>query len=139
METNFIHNSVNISQANAIHRTQKPEASIIVSFGNKSSFKFKLRTTRKILRALLPKRNAIPAQDRVYREKKNGIQLAPLRQNITKPPTPLLAFGERLLALRRSPSLSPWLIVHTAKCSDVKSKKKTKITGVWKTINKSPL
>ena len=72
-----------------IHRTLKPNAPLILSFGNKSSFKSKLRelrgksyrhSYRSVMRSLLRTGFTV---------KKDGIQLVAFRQNLTKPSDPL--------------------------------------------------
>ena len=66
------------------YRTLKSNAPLLLSFGNKSSLKSKLRIPRKILQAFLQKSYAVPVQNRVRSDKENGIQLVAFWQNIRK-------------------------------------------------------
>jgi ubiquinone/menaquinone biosynthesis C-methylase UbiE len=104
-----------------IHRTLKPEASLILSFGNKSSLKSKLRELRgksymhsyqSVMHSLLIIGFTV--------KRKMGYSWLPFGRTSQNRLVPLLAFGERILALRRIPTLSPWIMVHAVKrCSIV--------------------
>ena len=118
-----------------IHRTLKPDASLILSFGNKSSLKSKLRelrgksymhSYRSVMHSLLKTGFTV--------KRKMGYSWLPFGRTSQSRLVPLLAFGERIFALRRIPSLSPWIMVHAVKqCSGVNSKeKKQKITDFGK-------
>jgi ubiquinone/menaquinone biosynthesis C-methylase UbiE len=66
------------------YRTLKSNAPLLLSFGNKSSLKSKLRIPRKILQAFSQESYAVPVQNRVRSDKENGIQLVAFWQNIRK-------------------------------------------------------
>jgi ubiquinone/menaquinone biosynthesis C-methylase UbiE len=100
------------------HRTLKSNASLVATFGNKSSFKSKLRALRgkpylhsyrKVMQSLL--RAGFKAK------RKTGYNWLPFGRMSENRLIPLLATTERAFALRRIPRLSPWVIVHAAKSS----------------------
>jgi ubiquinone/menaquinone biosynthesis C-methylase UbiE len=99
------------------HRTLKPNASLILSFGNRSSLKAKLReisgksyqhSYRKVTKALFKAGFSI--------KKKTGYNWLLFGRMSENRMIPILAKMERLFGLRRIPSLSPWVIVHAKKC-----------------------
>ena len=98
------------------HRTLKPNASLIVSFGNKSSLKAKLRqlggksyqhSYRNVMRAL--KQAGFSVEEKTGY---NWLLFGRMSQNRL---IPALAKMERAIGLRRVPSSSPWVIVHAVK------------------------
>jgi ubiquinone/menaquinone biosynthesis C-methylase UbiE len=99
------------------HRTLKLDASLILSFGNKSSLKAKLREIRgksyqhsycKVTKALIEAGFSI--------KKKTGYNWLLFGRMSENRLIPILAKMERLFGLRRIPSLSPWVIIHATKC-----------------------
>ena len=98
------------------YRTLKPGASIIVSFGNKSSLKAKLRETRgksythsyqNVMRSLLETGFKV--------KKRMGYNWHPFGRTSENLLIPLLTMAERLFALRKIPRYSPWVIIHAEK------------------------
>jgi len=99
------------------HRTLKPNAPLILSFGNKSSLKAKLReisgksyqhSYRKVTKALVEAGFSI--------KEKTGYNWLLFGRMSENRMIPILAKMERLFGLRRIPSLSPWVIIHATKC-----------------------
>jgi ubiquinone/menaquinone biosynthesis C-methylase UbiE len=99
------------------HRTLKPDASLILSFGNKSSLKAKLReiggksyqhSYGKVTKALVEAGFSI--------KKKTGYNWLLFGRMSENRMIPILAKMERLFGLRRIPSLSPWVVIHAKKC-----------------------
>jgi ubiquinone/menaquinone biosynthesis C-methylase UbiE len=97
-------------------RALKPETPLIVSFGNKSSPKAKLRR--------LSGKSYLHAYDKVIKalkkagftvKKKTGYNWLPFGRMSQNSMIPLLATMEHITGLRRIPSLSPWVIVHAVK------------------------
>jgi ubiquinone/menaquinone biosynthesis C-methylase UbiE len=98
------------------HRTLKPNASLIVSFGNKSSLKAKLRqlsgksyqhSYRNVMQALKEAGFSV--------KKKTGYNWLLFGRMSQNRLIPILTKIERVFGLRRVPSLSPWVIVHAVK------------------------
>jgi ubiquinone/menaquinone biosynthesis C-methylase UbiE len=98
------------------HRTLKPNASLILSFGNRTSLKAKLReisgktyqhSYRKVIKTLTETGFSI--------KKKTGYNWLLFGRMSENRLIPTLAKIERLFGLRRIPSLSPWVIVHATK------------------------
>lgn len=98
------------------YRTTKPGASLIVSFGNKSSLKAKLRETQgksythsyqNVMRSLLKAGFKV--------KKRMGYNWIPFGRMSENPLIPLLTGAERIFALRKIPRYSPWVIVHAEK------------------------
>ena len=97
-------------------RALKPEAALIVSFGNKSSLKAKLKQLSgksyqhsygNVLDALAKTGFAV--------KKKTGYNWLLFGRMSQNPTIPFLTKMERLIGLRRIPSLSPWVIVQAFK------------------------
>lgn len=97
-------------------RTLKPDSPVIVSFGNKSSPKAKLRQ--------LGGKTYLHAYDNVVKalieagfiiKKKTGYNWLPFGRMSQNFMVPLLTSAESIFGLRRIPSLSPWVIIHAAK------------------------
>jgi ubiquinone/menaquinone biosynthesis C-methylase UbiE len=97
-------------------RTLKPNASLILSFGNKSSLKAKLRelsgksyqhSYRKVIQTL--------AETGFQVKKKTGYNWLLFGRMSENRLIPVLATMERVFGFRKIPSLSPWVIVHAVK------------------------
>jgi ubiquinone/menaquinone biosynthesis C-methylase UbiE len=98
------------------HRTLKSDAILIFSFGNRRSLKSQLRK--------LSGKSYMHSYSRVmqslYRTgfsvvRKIGYSWLPFGRTSESRLIPFLALLEKLFALRRIPSLSPWVIVHGIK------------------------
>lgn len=97
-------------------RTLKPNASLIVSFGNKSSLKSKIRelggksyqhSYKSVIKTLKQSGFSI--------ERKTGYNWLLFGRTSQNPLIPILAKMERIVGLRRISSLSPWVIVYAVK------------------------
>jgi ubiquinone/menaquinone biosynthesis C-methylase UbiE len=102
------------------HRTLKSNAPLFLSFGNKSSLKSRLRELRgksyrhsygRVMRFLLKTGFAV--------RRKMGYSWLPLGRTSESRLVPFLVAIEKLFALRRIPSLSPWVIVHAVKSNQL--------------------
>ncbi len=110
------------------HRTLKVDAPLVLSFGNKSSLKSKLRELR-------GKSYMHSYHDVMLRlskagfavVKKKGYSWVPFGRMSESRLVPFLAFIERIFGLRRIPSLSPWVLVHAVKSE------KTIVAAAWST------
>jgi ubiquinone/menaquinone biosynthesis C-methylase UbiE len=100
------------------NRILKPKSSLILSFGNQSSAKAKLRQ--------LKGKTYMHSYDQVIRTlrdsgfavfSKTGYNWIPLGRISESPLIPFLAGLEKIFGLRKIPSLSPWVIVHAKKSS----------------------
>ena len=100
------------------YRVLKPEASLIISFGNKSSLKAKLRemqgksylhSYKSVIASLL--KTGFKLKKRV------GYNWLPFGRTSENPLIPILIGIERFFALRRIPRYSPWVIIHAEKPS----------------------
>ena len=98
------------------HRTLKSNAMLILSFGNKRSLKSQLRelhgksyrhSYNKVMRSLSKTGFSVV--------RKMGYSWLPFGRTSESQLIPFLAMLEKLFALRRIPSLSPWVIVHSVK------------------------
>jgi ubiquinone/menaquinone biosynthesis C-methylase UbiE len=98
------------------HRTLKSDAVLIVSFGNRRSLKSQLRK--------LSGKSYMHSYSRVMQSlsktgfsvvRKMGYSWLPFGRTSESRLIPSLALLEKFFALRRIPSLSPWVIVHTVK------------------------
>ena len=98
------------------HRTLRPNASLILSFGNRTSLKAKLRelsgksyqhSYRNVIKALVETGFSV--------KKKTGYNWLLFGRMSENRMIPLLARMERFFGLRRIPSLSPWVILHATK------------------------
>ena len=97
-------------------RTLKPNASLIVSFGNKSSLKSKLRELRgKSYRHSYGNVMYLLRGAGFTIKRKTGYSWLPLGRMSENRFIPFLAWVERVLGFRKIPSLSPWVIVHAVK------------------------
>jgi len=96
------------------HRTLKSNAMLIFSFGNKRSLKSQLKklhgksyrhSYNSVMRSLSKTGFSVV--------RKMGYNWLPFGRTSESRLIPFLAVFEKLLALRRIPSLSPWVIVHS--------------------------
>ena len=98
------------------HRTLKPNASLILSFGNKSSLKAKLRQlSGKSYQHSYQKVTQTLTETGFSIKKKTGYNWLLLGRMSNNRTIPTLAKIERYLGFRRIPSLSPWVIIHATK------------------------
>ncbi len=101
---------------NDCQRTLKKEASFTFSFGNTTSLKQKVKQLRgnsylHSYKSVM--KNLAKADFKVRR--KQGYNWLPFGRTSENPLVPLFAFTERILGLRRIPSLSPWVMVQAIK------------------------
>ena len=98
------------------HRTLKSNAVLIFSFGNKRSLKSQLRelhgksyrhSYKRVMQSLSKTGFSVV--------RKMGYSWLPFGRTSESRMIPFLAMLEKLFALRRIPSLSPWVIVHGVK------------------------
>lgn len=98
------------------YRTLKPGSPIVLSFGNRSSLKAKLRQLsgksymhayKNVLKAIRESNFSVI--------KKTGYNWLPFGRVSQNPFIPLLANVERTCGFRKIPSLSPWVIVYAIK------------------------
>jgi len=98
------------------YRTLKPNAHLILSFGNKSSLKAKLRqlsgksyqhSYNNVIKTL--------TQTGFQIKKKTGYNWLLFGRMSQNRLIPLLAKMEKIFGFRKIPSLSPWVIVHAIK------------------------
>jgi len=100
------------------HRTLKPSASLILSFGNKSSLKSKLRELQgKSYRHSYSKVMHSLHRTGFIIKRKTGYNWIPFSRMSENRFIPFLAWTERVFGFRKIPSLSPWVIVHAVKSS----------------------
>jgi ubiquinone/menaquinone biosynthesis C-methylase UbiE len=98
------------------HRTLKPNASLILSFGNKSSIKAKLRQlTGKSYQHSYNNVIQTLTETGFKTKKKTGYNWLLFGRMSENRLIPFLAKMERLFGFRKIPSLSPWVIVHAIK------------------------
>jgi ubiquinone/menaquinone biosynthesis C-methylase UbiE len=98
------------------HRTLKSNAPLILSFGNKSSLKSNLRELRgKSYRHSYGMVMRLLSKTGFEVKRKMGYSWLPLGRTSESRLIPFLVVIEKLFALRRIPSLSPWVIVHAEK------------------------
>ncbi|MGE5556023.1 MAG: class I SAM-dependent methyltransferase [Methanocella sp.] len=98
------------------HRTLKPKSPLILSFGNRSSLKAKLRqlSGKSYTHAYSNVINTLKRSNFSV-VKKTGYNWLLFGRMSQNPLIPLLAKLEWALGFRRIPSLSPWVIVHATK------------------------
>lgn len=98
------------------YRTLKPNASLILSFGNKSSLKAKLRqlSGKSYQHSYINVIQTLTKMGFQIKRKTgyNWLLFGRTSQNML---IPALSKLERIIGLRRVPSLSPWVIVHVVK------------------------
>ena len=98
------------------YRTLKPGASLIVSFGNKSSFKAKLRETQG--KSYMHSYNSVMhtlLKTGFNVKKRKGYSWLPLGRTSQNPLIPTLTTAEKIFGLRKIPKYSPWVILHAKK------------------------
>ncbi len=97
-------------------RVLKPDSSCILSFGNRSSFKGKLKSLRSkpYLHSFKGVMQSLPAAGLIYGSSLgfNWLLFGRTSQNYF---IPILAWFEQALGLRRLRKYSPWVIVHVVK------------------------
>jgi ubiquinone/menaquinone biosynthesis C-methylase UbiE len=100
------------------HRTLKPNASLILSFGNKSSLKSKLREVRgKSYRHSYREVMHFLHRTGFTIKKKTGYNWMLFGRMSENRFIPFVAWTERVFGFRKIPSLGPWVIVHADKSS----------------------
>ena len=100
------------------HRTLKANAPLVLSFGNKSSLKSKLREQRgKSYRHSYGRVMQCLFKTGFETKHKMGYSWLPFGRTSESRLVPFSARIEKLFALRRVPSFSPWVIVHAVKSS----------------------
>ncbi len=98
------------------YRTLKPNASLIVSFGNKSSLKAKLRQlSGKTYQHSYNSVTQTLTKTGFQIKRKTGYNWLLFGRTSQNLLIPALAKLERIIGLRRAPSLSPWVIIHAVK------------------------
>ena len=99
-------------------RTLKTNASSILSFGNKSSFKAKLKSIRgKSYRHNYREVIKCLSETGFTMNKRTGYSWLPFGRTSQNQLIPILAGVERFLGLRRIVRFSPWVIIHVTKPS----------------------
>jgi ubiquinone/menaquinone biosynthesis C-methylase UbiE len=121
------------------YRTLKPNASLILSFGNKSSLKAKLReisgksyqhSYQKVIKTL--------AETGFSIKKKTGYNWLLFGRMSENRMIPIIAKMERFFGFRRIPSLSPWVIIHATKTNQTPRSDRSS-PSFSESINKPPL
>jgi ubiquinone/menaquinone biosynthesis C-methylase UbiE len=98
------------------HRTLKSNGSLFLSFGNKSSLKSTFRKlSGKSYRHSYSEIMKLLSQTGFAVRRKMGYNWLPFGRTSESRLVHFLAPVERLFALRRIPSLSPWVMVHAVK------------------------
>lgn len=97
-------------------RTLKSEESLVLSFGNKSSLKAKLRKLRR-KSYLHSYREVKQTLEKLEFEttRNEGYNWLPFGRTSENSLIPLLAKAEKLFGLRKFPRYSPWVIMHAIK------------------------
>jgi len=98
------------------YRTLRPEASLVLSFGNRSSLKSKLRQLRG--KSYLHRYRTVVESLRKTGfeiDRIEGFNWLPFGRTSGNPLIPLLAKVEKRFGLKRIPILSPWVLVHATK------------------------
>jgi ubiquinone/menaquinone biosynthesis C-methylase UbiE len=99
------------------HRTLKSDASLFLSFGNKSSLKSKLRDLRgKSYRHSYNRVMLCLSKIGFVVVRKMGYNWLLFGRTSESRLVPFSAGIEKLFGLRRIPSLSPWVMLHAVKC-----------------------
>lgn len=101
------------------HRTLKSNATLVLSFGNNSSLKSQLRkmqgksykhSYKRVVQSLSKTGFSVV--------RKMGYSWLPFSRTSESILIPFLAMLEKLFALRRIPSISPWVILHSVKSDE---------------------
>ena len=99
-------------------RTLKPNASSILSFGNKSSLKAKLKAMQgKSYRHSYKEVMQCLSKTGFVVKRKTGYSWLPFGRTSQSGLVPILAGFERIFGLRRVVRFSPWVIIHVTKPS----------------------
>jgi ubiquinone/menaquinone biosynthesis C-methylase UbiE len=99
-------------------RTLKPDASCILSFGNKSSLKAMLKAMQGKSYRHSYKEAVQCLFDAGFRVKrKTGYSWLPFGRTSQSSLVPVLAWGERFFGLRKVVRFSPWVMIHVTKPS----------------------
>ena len=98
------------------YRTLQPGASLVVSFGNKSSIKAKLRAIRgrSYKHSYRNVTNSL-SKAGFKLKKRMGYNWLPFGRTSENALIPIFILFERVLALRRIPRYSPWVMIHSEK------------------------
>ena len=97
-------------------RTLKPNASSILSFGNKSSLKAKLKAMQgKSYRHSYKKVMQCLSKTGLMVKRKTGYSWLPFGRTSQSRLVPVLAGGERIFGLRKVVRFSPWVIMYITK------------------------
>ncbi|HLN45770.1 MAG TPA: class I SAM-dependent methyltransferase [Candidatus Sulfotelmatobacter sp.] len=104
---------------NECKRTLKPRASCILSFGNKSSLKAKLKAMHGKSYCHSYKQAVQCLFDSGFRiKRKRGYSWLPFGRTSQSNLVTALAWGERIFGLRKVVRFSPWVIIHVTKPSE---------------------
>ncbi|MCL5949012.1 MAG: class I SAM-dependent methyltransferase [Candidatus Bathyarchaeota archaeon] len=99
-------------------RTLKPNASCILSFGNKSSLKARLKAMQgKSYRHSYNETMICCQKTGLMVKKKTGYSWLPFGRTSQSSLVPILSGGENIFGLRRVVRFSPWVIIHVTKPS----------------------
>jgi ubiquinone/menaquinone biosynthesis C-methylase UbiE len=99
-------------------RTLKPNASSILSFGNKSSLKARMKATQgKPYRHSYKEALQCLSNTGLVVKKKTGYSWLPFGRTSQSRLVPILSRCERIFGLRRVVRFSPWVIIHVNKPS----------------------
>ena len=99
-------------------RTLKPNTSCVLSFGNKSSLKAKLKAMQgKSYRHSYKEAMQCLSKTGLIVKKKTGYSWLPFGRTSQSSLVPILAAGENIFGLRRVVRFSPWVIMHVTKPS----------------------
>ncbi|MCL4429293.1 MAG: class I SAM-dependent methyltransferase [Chloroflexi bacterium] len=99
-------------------RTLKPNASCILSFGNKSSLKARLKAMQgKSYRHSYNETMHCLSKTGLMVKKKTGYSWLPFGRTSQSSLVPILSGGENIFGLRRVVRFSPWVIIHVTKPS----------------------
>ena len=98
------------------YRTLQPWASLVVSFGNKSSIKAKLRATqgKSYQHSYQSVTNSL-SRAGFKLKKRMGYNWLPFGRTSESALIPIFVMFEKVLALRRIPRYSPWVMIHAEK------------------------
>jgi ubiquinone/menaquinone biosynthesis C-methylase UbiE len=99
-------------------RTLKPNASCVLSFGNKSSLKARLKAMQgKSYRHSYKEAMQCLSETGLIMKKKTGYSWLPFGRTSQSRLVPILAVGEKIFGLRKVVRFSPWVIIHVTKPS----------------------
>ncbi len=99
-------------------RTLKPNSSCVLSFGNKSSLKARLKAMQgKSYRHSYKEAMQCLSKTGLIVKKKTGYSWLPFGRTSQSRLVPILAVGENIFGLRKVVRFSPWVIIHVTKTS----------------------